>query len=70
MLIVNDIKRNMFHKSERIGDNDCAFSHMLEYPILYSDKLFRPKIHIDIFIGLQRRFFEIRSDKRDIFESQ
>jgi len=60
----------MFGERERIGNNHRMFSHIFEYPILYSDKLFRPKIHIDILVALQRRFFEIRSDERDVSESQ
>ena len=61
--IINDIKRCMVHKSKWIGDNDTIMGHMIKYSIFYSNKLFRPKIYIDIFITLQLRFFEIRSNE-------
>jgi len=70
MFIMDDIEWLVIDEDERIRDDDGIFQYMFKYPIFDSDHLRRSEIHIDILIALQWRFFEIGSDKLDIFESE
>lgn len=60
----------MFSKSKWIRNNNSIVIHSREYSVFYSNKLFRPKIKIDIIIVLQWCLFKIRPNKQNIAESK
>ena len=46
--IMNNFKRRMFDKDKRIRNNNGMRSQAVKYSVFHKNKLFRPKIYIDI----------------------